>query len=162
MSRSPHAHRRPCPSGISATLSDTRHTRKRAKPLWPLTRTPKGARSGPAPLRVRLSSNAKCGRTWDNGISHARIVDASRTLFDSIPIIVEHGYVLVRQRDRRITGIVTASDLSLQFQILSEPFLLLREIELHVRQFIRGKITAEDFLLLDNPPRPDHPQQDPT
>src|SRR6202030_3505867 len=23
----------------------------------------------PAPLRVRLSSNAKCGTTWDNGIS---------------------------------------------------------------------------------------------
>ena len=23
----------------------------------------------PAPLRVRFSSNAKCGRTWDNGIS---------------------------------------------------------------------------------------------
>src|SRR2546426_10657058 len=62
----------------------------------------------------------------------ARIVDSNRTLFDAIPTIVEHGYVLVRnERDRRITGIVTASDLSLQFQGLAEPFLLLREIELH-------------------------------
>jgi len=26
----------------------------------------------PAPLRVRLSSNAKCGTTWDNGISLLR------------------------------------------------------------------------------------------
>jgi hypothetical protein len=26
----------------------------------------------PAPLRVRLSSNAKCGTTWDNGISLKR------------------------------------------------------------------------------------------
>jgi hypothetical protein len=55
---------------------------------------------------------------------------------------------------------VTASDLSLQFQILSEPFLLLREIELHVRQLMRGKITADDFLLLQNQPRVDRPPQD--
>jgi CBS domain-containing protein len=41
----------------------------------------------------------------------ARIVDSNRTLFEAIPTIVEFGYVLVRdQRDRRITGIVTASD----------------------------------------------------
>jgi CBS domain-containing protein len=110
-------------------------------------------------IGLRKALGSKCEHVGDCQ-EDARIVDASRTLFDSIPIIVEHGYVLVRQRDRRITGIVTASDLSLQFQILSEPFLLLREIELHVRQIIRGKITAEDFLLLDNPPRPNRPPQD--
>jgi CBS domain-containing protein len=79
----------------------------------------------------------------------ARIVDSNRTLFDAISTIVEYGYVLVRdQRDRRITGIVTASDLSLQFQSLAEPFLLLREIELHVRQLLEHKVTAQDFDLL--------------
>lgn len=80
----------------------------------------------------------------------APIVDSNRTLFDAISTIVEYGYVLVRdQRDRRITGIVTASDLSLQFQILSEPFLLLREIELHVRQLLGDKLSMTDFELLD-------------
>jgi CBS domain-containing protein len=79
----------------------------------------------------------------------ARIVDSNRTLFDAISTIVEYGYVLVRdQRDRRITGIVTASDLSLQFQILAEPFLLLREIELHVRRLLGDKLSAADFDLL--------------
>ena len=43
---------------------------------------------------------------------------------------------------------VTASDLSLQFQSLAEPFLLLREIELHVRQLLGDKITIADFELL--------------
>lgn len=80
----------------------------------------------------------------------ARIVDSNRTLFDAIPTIVEFGYVLVRdQRDRRITGIVTASDLSLQFQALAEPFLLLREIELHVRELLRAKLSTSDFDLVD-------------
>lgn len=81
----------------------------------------------------------------------ARIVDSNRTLFDAIPMIVEHGYVLVRATDRRITGIVTASDLSLQFQALAEPFLLLREIELHVRQLLVGKVSATDIETLTAP-----------
>jgi CBS domain-containing protein len=79
----------------------------------------------------------------------ARIVDSNRTLFDAIPTIVESGYVLVRDKgDRRITGMVTASDLSLQFQSLAEPFLLLREIELHVRQLLGNKLAIADFELL--------------
>ncbi len=82
----------------------------------------------------------------------ARIVDSNRTLFDAISTIVEYGYVLVRdQRDKRITGIVTASDLSLQFQILAEPFLLLREIELHVRRLLGDKLSISDYDLLDSP-----------
>jgi predicted transcriptional regulator len=81
-----------------------------------------------------------------------RIVDSNRTLFDAIPTIVEYGYVLVRdQRDRKITGIVTASDLSLQFQALAEPFLLLREVELHVRQLLGDKVSQEDLSALNNP-----------
>ena len=78
-----------------------------------------------------------------------------REAFEAIPAIVEHGYVLVRnQRDRRITGIVTASDLSLQFQALAEPFLLLREIELHVRQLLGNNLDSEDYALLDTIPPP--------
>ena len=60
--------------------------------------------------RKALGSKCECVRDCQED---PRIVDSNRTLFDSIPIIVEHGYVLVRQRDRRISGIVTASDLSL-------------------------------------------------
>ncbi len=79
----------------------------------------------------------------------AHVVDGNGTLFDAIPTIVKHDYVLVRnQHDRRITGIVTASDLSLQFQQLAEPFLLLREIELHIRQLLQDAVTAEDFQSL--------------
>lgn len=79
----------------------------------------------------------------------AQVVDGNGTLFDAIPTIVKHGYVLVRsQHDRRITGIVTASDLSLQFQQLAEPFLLLREIELHIRQLLQDKVTPDDLQAL--------------
>ncbi len=76
----------------------------------------------------------------------AQVVDGNGTLFDAIPTIVKYGYVLVRNpQDRKITGIVTASDLSLQFQQLAEPFLLLREIELHIRQLLQDKVLSEDL-----------------
>jgi CBS domain-containing protein len=88
-----------------------------------------------------------------NKVQHCRedaqVVDAKGTLFDAIPTIVKYGYVLVRsQHDRKIIGIVTASDLSLQFQQLAEPFLLLREVELHIRQLLQDKVTPEDFQSL--------------
>jgi CBS domain-containing protein len=102
----------------------------------------------------KLALGCKCEHVGDCR-EDARIVDSNRTLFDAIPIIVEYGYVLVRdQRDRRITGIVTASDLSLQFQALAEPFLLLREIELHVRQLLADKLTVTDFDLFGATPLP--------
>ena len=66
---------------------------------------------------------------------HAEIT-ADASLFTAIPLIVEHGYVLVRGADERIVGIVTTSDLSLQFQQLAEPFLLMGEIENHIRRII--------------------------
>jgi CBS domain-containing protein len=100
----------------------------------------------------RQALGCKCDRVGDCR-EDARIVDSNRTLFDAIPTIVESGYVLVRdERDRRILGIVTASDLSLQFRALAEPFLLLREIELHVRQLLSGKVTVDDFGLLNSSP----------
>jgi hypothetical protein len=70
----------------------------------------------------------------------AQVIDSNGTLFDAVVTIVKYGYVLVRNHtDSRITGLVTASDLISQFQQLTEPFLLLREIELHIRQIL-GKV----------------------
>jgi hypothetical protein len=110
-------------------------------------------------IGLRKAFGSQCDRVGDSQ-ERATIVDSDRTLFDSIPLIVDNGYVLVRQQDRRISGIVTASDLSLQFQALSEPFLLLREIELHIRQIIKDKVTADDLSLLNQQSPPSRPLQD--
>ena len=58
-----------------------------------------------------------------------RIVRSTPTtsLFAAIPEIVKSQYVLVRDpKDKRITGIITGADLSIQFQQLAEPFYLKR------------------------------------
>ena len=92
----------------------------------------------------RLALGAPCARVRDCRDSH-REVSADTSLFHAIPAIIEDGYVLVRADDKTISGIVTASDLSLQFQQLSEPFLLLGEIEQHVRKLIEGKFALSDL-----------------
>jgi predicted transcriptional regulator len=76
---------------------------------------------------------------------------ADSSLFQAIPIIVQYQYVLIRGSDKRITGIVTASDLSLQFKQLSEPFLLLGEVENHIRNIIRQKLSPEELSSVKDP-----------
>jgi hypothetical protein len=81
---------------------------------------------------------------------HAEMsIDAS--LFAAIPLIVEHEYVLVRSSDQRITGIVTTSDLSVQFRQLSEPFLLLGEIENHLRRIISSHFGQDELVAVQDP-----------
>jgi predicted transcriptional regulator len=63
-------------------------------------------------------------------------IRASSSIFETIPLIVAHEYVLVRNDENLITGIITAADLSQQFHLLAEPFLLLSEIENLLRNII--------------------------
>ena len=66
-------------------------------------------------------------------------------MFDAINIIVKHGYVLVRDERNIITGIVTASDLSSQFKAMTGPFILIGEIEEHLRRLVHGKFTLDEL-----------------
>lgn len=78
-------------------------------------------------------------------------IRSTSSMFQAIPIIIQHQYVLVRGSDNRITGIVTASDLSLQFQQLAEPFLLLGEIENHIRRLLASKFTPNELAEAKDP-----------
>jgi CBS domain-containing protein len=81
---------------------------------------------------------------------HAEI-SSEASLFTAIPMIVEYDYALVRAADKRIVGVITTSDLSLQFQQLSEPFLLLGEIENHIRKIISARFTPEQLAAAKDP-----------
>ena len=66
-------------------------------------------------------------------------------LYEAIGSIAKHGYLLVRGKNKAVTGIVTETDLSEQFMHLAGPFLLIGEIEGHLRQLIHGKFTVEEM-----------------
>ena len=93
----------------------------------------------------RMALRQPCGTVHECMEPRVEIVPATWSIFSVIPLIVEHGYVLVKGNNGKINGIVTASDLSLQFQQLAGPFLLLREIEQHIRTLIDGRFSIDEL-----------------
>ena len=92
----------------------------------------------------RLSLGRDC-KTVRDCMVKAQEIPGTTPLFEAIGVIVEHGYVLIRAADRKISGIVTASDLSEQFVSMAGPFLFIGQIEGHLRQLIHRKFTIEEL-----------------
>lgn len=84
-----------------------------------------------------------------------RELSADVSIIAAVAMIAEHDYVLIRDDQKKITGIVTTSDLSLQFHQLGEPFLLIGEIENHIRRLIDGKFTAPELKAVTASAEPD-------
>ena len=95
-------------------------------------------------IGTRLAMGRECSYVRDCMDPHVE-VPVTTPLFEAIGTIAEHGYVLVRGENHQITGIVTATDLSLQFMQLAGPFLFVGEIEGHLRHLIHGKFTLEQL-----------------
>lgn len=113
----------------------------------PVTTTPhnvKGILSWKS-LGTRLALGKKCDKVRECMDSVVE-VRADASLFEAIQQIVEHECVLVRDETRKLTGIVTTADLSLQFRDLGEPFLLLGQIENHIRNLIADKYQKAELI----------------
>jgi CBS domain-containing protein len=66
-------------------------------------------------------------------------------LLDAISTIIEKGFVLVFKQDNTISGILTIADISAQFLSVTEPFILLEQIENHIRQILDKKFLVTDL-----------------
>jgi hypothetical protein len=80
----------------------------------------------------------------------AHVLDLDTPLFAAIESIYRHDYALVRHPDNRIGGIVTTADLSLEFHTLAEPFLLIGEIENHLRRLIATRFSLDELKAAKN------------
>lgn len=76
------------------------------------------------------------------------------SILSAINIINQFDYVLIRREDRKIIGIVTASDLNYQFKQISESFMLLSEIENYMRRLIEPKYSLEILQQAKDPADP--------
>jgi CBS domain-containing protein len=102
-------------------------------------------------IATRLALGMKCDVVRDCMDSTVEIIDSDVSLFRVIGLISEQGFILVRDKEKKISGIVTESDLGNSFHQLGRPFLLLSEIENHIRGIIDGKFTVEDLNDVRNP-----------
>ena len=91
--------------------------------------------------RTRASGDA-CEFVRDC-LESVRILHQDAPFFEAVDTITEQEVVLVRGRDRKITGIVTTSDLSREYNQKAAPFLLLGEVEDRIRILIDRNLSDE-------------------
>lgn len=95
-------------------------------------------------IGARLAANISSGEVRIF-MDAAKELPIDSSLFAGIPVIADHGYVLIRAENKELTGIVTASDIAFQFEDISKPFLLLAEIENQLRSLINRKLNKADI-----------------
>jgi CBS domain-containing protein len=83
-------------------------------------------------------------------------VSTDTSVFNAMGLILKYEFVLVRNKEHKICGIVTTTDLGNQFRELSEPYLLLREVENHLRALVSPRFTAEELSACHDPGDPTH------
>jgi CBS domain len=101
-------------------------------------------------IGTRVSLGHEC-KTAKECMDRHYDISADASLFQAITTVIQHGCVLIRDQTGLYTGMVTTSDLSMQFGQLGEPFLLLGEIENHIRNLIGGKFTREELADVRDP-----------
>jgi hypothetical protein len=89
-----------------------------------------------------------------DAMGRAEVLPADTPLFDAIDRITTSGFVLVEGAGKRITGLVTTYDVSVQFHELSRPFLLVAQIEGHLRHLIAGNFTLDELRAVVDPTTP--------
>ncbi|WP_161500861.1 CBS domain-containing protein [Embleya scabrispora] len=78
-----------------------------------------------------------------DAIVRAREADRSDDLLDWLPEIYKVGYVIVRDQDHRVCGLITAADLTVQFGTRVRPFVLIEEIEQRLRRVVDSRLPLE-------------------
>ncbi len=96
-----------------------------------------------------LALGKKC-KTVADCKDEAIILNHDEPLFKAFKIILDKEVVLVKQKDGVISGIVTATDLGEQFVSMAEPFLIVEQIENHIRKLFDQKFSAEDLIALSS------------
>jgi CBS domain-containing protein len=104
--------------------------------------------TGPRELKGVVSWKSIGGRlaqrttleTVSDAMEPTVTVKETDSIFEATALIIANDFVfVVASPDNRIIGIVTATDLSEQFQMLSEPFLLIGQIENQIRNLMHDR-----------------------
>lgn len=81
----------------------------------------------------------------EDAIEQAVVVDSNHSLFDAARLVADVDCVLIKGEDGTITGILTSYDLTVDFRERSEPFVLLEQIEKHIRNQLDRTISVPDM-----------------
>lgn len=71
------------------------------------------------------------------------IIPDNTPLLKAIKKIYRNGFAVITNATKDLCGLITTYDISSEFFSITEPFLLLEQIENHIRQLLGGKILLE-------------------
>ncbi|MGW2641545.1 CBS domain-containing protein [Streptomyces sp. NPDC001348] len=96
--------------------------------------------------------------TLDNAMEKDSLplADARQEFFSALPVIREHGYLLVRGDDGCLSGIVTAADITDRFEGAARPFFIVGEIESLLRRCLGAALDQEAIKAVQTNKKPDH------
>ncbi|RZJ70428.1 MAG: CBS domain-containing protein [Flavobacterium sp.] len=95
-------------------------------------------------IGTALSLGKSCITAFDCK-EDVEVLSIDEPIFKAMNVILAKEVILVRDKKNTISGIVTATDLGEQFLKLSEPFLIIEQIENLVRRLLDGKLTFDDI-----------------
>lgn len=104
-------------------------------------------------LGQKLALKQKCTYVKE-AMEEAVIIGVNRSLFDAARLVAESDCILIKDNQEVICGILTSYDLSVNFAERSEPFLLLEQIEKHVRSYVENKIPLSEMQEVRASPTP--------
>lgn len=115
-------------------------------PVMPNERRVEGVVTWKAITQYVAISGGSLSDPVEKAMQPAVIVAASEPFFRVLPQIIESNYVLVKDGRNVVAGIVTKADANKRFYELTEPFLLLSEIENHIRRLLdKGAFSREEL-----------------
>jgi len=82
----------------------------------------------------------------DDTMEPAPVLDLDASLFEAFAAVSRNDAVLIQSPKKRICGIVTAYDVSETFGTLVEPFLLIEEVEKHVRAILQDHVVEAELM----------------
>lgn len=96
--------------------------------------------------------------TLDNAMEKDSLplADARQEFFAVLPVIREHGYLLVRGDDGCLSGIVTAADVTDRFEGAARPFFIVGEIESLLRRCLGAALDQEAVKAVQTNKKAEH------
>jgi predicted transcriptional regulator len=92
-----------------------------------------------------VTNGVKSTDVKDYLVTEFTILQYDTPLLAAIKTVIDKEFVLVQKKDKSISGIVTLADISSQFLLLTEPFLLLEQIENLIRLLLDRKFLVENL-----------------
>ncbi len=92
-----------------------------------------------------ITNGSKSDKVKDYLKDEITLIDYEAPILGAVSKIIDNDFALIIKKDKTISGIVTIADISLQFINVTEPFLLLEQIENNIRQILDGKFLIADL-----------------